>query len=356
MEIIICLFLALFLFFFPENSYSISKNQYYEYYNEIYANKDWGFGEKIFKSAVEKYPNEIAFHNFLNYILRSRKKFKEALSQIEVIYEQYPDNKYVIENYKWSLHQFGWEEDKKGKKEEAFALFEKSYQLINNEQWGINSWGYILKEVGRLEESVQILERGIKLFPDNKYIPKNLIATFLKRGNKYRDENLLEKANQDYMSGMKIDPDDEWILLNYGIYQRIKGDFIEAVKLFEKGLSLYPGNKYFIPNLTHTIFEYGRDEHKKGNIDRAIAIFENGNKRFPDAVWFYYYLAEYNKEKARYKEAADYLIQMAAVNNKKRDNKDYYHIELSIYHSSKQALSHMANKKKSAEIFSIRNK
>ncbi len=351
----ICLLLFLFLSAFPKQSYSINKNQYYEYNNKIQQSKDWVLGEKVFKEAVNKYPEEIPFHNILNYILRSQKKYPEAFKQMDPVYNKYPDNKDVIENYKWSLHFLGWDKDKQGKKQEALKLFEKSYGLINDEQWGINSWGYILKEVGRLDESIQILQNGMKLFPENKSIKLNMISALLLRANKNRDKNLLAKANEDYQRALKIDPKDQWTILNYGIFKRVKGDFITSVQLLEEGLSRYPENKYFKPNLTHTIFQFGKNEHKKGNIDKAITIFNIGNKRFPDSIWFYYYLAEFNKEKKNYETAAKYLIKMAAKNNKKKNSKEYYHIETSIYHSIKQIFYHMTNNKKTARIFQILN-
>lgn len=346
--------LIVFTFFNYSHSYSMSKNEYHKKYSEISTKKEWAKGELFFREAVKKYPDEITFHTYLNYILRIRKKSREALTQIEEIFKLYPDNRYVVENYKWSLHQYGWDKVKEKKFKTAFKLFKKSYDLISDEQWGINSWGYILHEVGRSDDSIKVLTRGMELFPKNRPIKQNLITAYIKRGNKRRDDKKYEAAEEDFQTALKIDPEYEWTHLNYGVLKRVRGDHKSSLKMLGRSMKRYPKNKYFKPNLIHTIYEYGKSEYKEGRVKKAIAIFSHGNKLFPEEIWFYYFLAEYNIAEDNNVKAARYLIDMASLNSSKK-GKDFYHIERTIYHLSRNLFNKMANKKRTSEIFSIIN-
>ena len=180
--LIILIFLNLFL-------NGLDKNGYNKIYDEVVTSKDWGRGVKIFREAVEKYPDEISFHLALNWFLRENKEFNEAYKRIEPLYQKYSDNKDVLSHYKWTLQSLGWEKFDKKDYKNSFLLFEKAYLIDPKDEWIINGYGSLLRETGKIEEAIDILCKGTKTFPENRYIHGNYISALLALAWKNNETN-----------------------------------------------------------------------------------------------------------------------------------------------------------------------
>ncbi len=348
------------LFFFYQIALSLDcafcldKNDYYKLYDEITKADDWVKGEIKFKEAVKEYPDEIIFHIYLNIFLRNQKKKEEALLQIEKIYQKYPDNASIQLNYVVSLLDAGWERVEKGKETEVLSIFRKAYELDPKNEWSINAYGYILLELGQLEQSIAILEQGYAHYRENEYIKGNLTVAYYFLANELRDENDFTRAEKYYVKANKINPDDEWLLFNYGYFYQLKGDIADALRKYERGLKLYPENKYFKPNIIGCYYEYGKSEAEKKNLDSAILILKEAGEKFPDEIWFPAYISEYYVEKRDYLAAAEYIIKMAMIKDKRKMIEgDGIKLETSIYNRMSSVLYHIASERKYNEGFEI---
>jgi tetratricopeptide (TPR) repeat protein len=139
------------------------------------------------------------------HLLKTQKKFEEALNMLNELYEKYPNS----EEIKSLLID---------------VLFEYGGYL--NDYY---TQGY--------EESKQIFERITKLSPDNYRAYYNLGIACFNLGELEDAINNLEKA-------LKIKPDYKYCLYNLGlIFESIK-KFEEALKFYEKALEIDPNFTY----------------------------------------------------------------------------------------------------------------
>ena len=396
--------------FLPSSAIAATKSSYYDVYNKLSVDGKWEDCVNIIGQAIKEYPDEINFHNILNYSMRNLKKKEEALQQIIPVYNKYPDNKTVKDNYRWSLHDLGWEKDAKGLKTEALELFKKAYDLDPDDEWNINAYGYELKENGELNKSLELLESGLNKYPknksiknnygytlltigwdydkngkkdealgmfqkafdnnpddewtmnaygyglrengkidesikiyeeayskykDNKYIPGNLLITYIVKANKLKDSKELDKAEPFYIKAGNLNPDDETFLLNYGNFLNKKERFKEAIDIFEKGRKLYPQKTYFQPNIIAIYYDYAKKEESAKNWDNAIEVMSEAMNKFPDEIWFPSYLADYYIQKKDYHNAGEYIIKMAEIKARKKIQQiNGFDLELSIYYKT----------------------
>ena len=309
-----------------------STSDYYSAYEELAESEDWTSAEELLKKAVKEYPREITFHTLLNYCLRNQQKYSQSVAQIEVVYDKFPDEESVIDSYKWSLQQLGWEEAAEQSNETAFELFEQAYRLEPDDEWSINAYGYILRENGRITESIDILQHGHEQYPDNEYIQTNLVLAYITAGNEHRDTDSKTQAEEYFLQAQEIDPENEWLLLNYGVLLQKTEKWSESLKMLTKGAALYPENEYFEPNIIATYYDYGRMTAESGDIEKAISVFSEARDRFPNEVWFYTYLSEYAQQKGNMRAAGRYLFELAALKDRLNIlERDGINLEVTIY-------------------------
>lgn len=205
-----------------------SKADYYASYDNLAESEDWGKCEELLRQAVAEYPGEVSFHTLLNYCLRNLEKHSEALTQIEAAYKRFPSEESVLESYKWSLQQAGWDAVEKDMNDTAFELFERAYSLEPQDQWSINAYGYILREKGRAFESINILQAGTERFPENEYIRSNLVLAYFSAGNILRDNGKLDDAISIFTEARNRFPHEVWFYTYLAEYTQEKGDMPAA--------------------------------------------------------------------------------------------------------------------------------
>lgn len=153
---------------------ALEKSVYFLRHNRLVQQNNWTAVEQNALAALREYPQEILCQVMLNDALRGLKRYRQALEQIEPVFNRAADRSVVLPYYLQSLWNYGWQLYEKGEKAAGFALHEKAYKLAPEEMWNFYRYGLMLRLERRYAAALEILEKGNKKFPAHKPIRDEL--------------------------------------------------------------------------------------------------------------------------------------------------------------------------------------
>jgi superkiller protein 3 len=302
-----------------------------------FSAKDYENAEVYFRKAVDAYPENYLYRQYLGLAFHFQQKYKEAEDEFttamqlappqhsaiyinyigntwfgrkhyEKAYENYlkasnldPDNSIYYDNVITALTS--------GKKyEEAKTALEEKLRMDSDNNYWVNKLGLIFFTLGDYKNAASHFKKYTILKPDDPLGYDNLGLTFEKLGE-------TEKAVNAYMDGTRND---------HGFYDKIgkvyfdQKDYASAEKFVRKALDRAPENDVYLTNLGMALANQNRLEEAAELYEKAVEI-RNDNPPYLG------YLAEIKAAQEKYEDAVSILgkaIQLEKV------YKDKYHFQL----------------------------
>ena len=288
-----------------------SLEEYWSGWEELREAESLELGIELLTEAIDRYPNEIGFHCWLNHSLRAVGRLERALEQISPVYDRFSTDECVVANYLASLLELGWRYYGNQRREQSFEFFEIAWNLDPNDEWVQNAYGSMLRDSGELDRAANLFQSSLAAFPDNSYIRDNLVFTLSMIGDRLRDEGSLDAAIETYESARELNPENEWIYLSIGYVFRLAGDPRRAISSFERVASLSPQNEFIGANLVNAYLELERLQFAEGSIETALDTIGEALDRFPDEAWLLSDLIEYSVTTDDVDVAAEALLRLA---------------------------------------------
>jgi tetratricopeptide (TPR) repeat protein len=118
---------------------------------------------------------------------------------------------------------------------ESERIFLKIIEKNSSHYDALNALGVVLRYQNRLDEAIEYCSQAITLKP-------NLALAFYNRANAYKDQLMLDSAEQDYLKAIELDPSNAEAKLALGILYLLQGKFEEGWPLYEwrKQIASYP--------------------------------------------------------------------------------------------------------------------
>lgn len=193
----------------------------------------------------------------ISYIYQQNEKIQEAISYLEGIVEQYPDNEEFmlflgtlyedLESYEKAeeifkkgialdkdnvkLHfRLGVTYDKWDKKEKCIKQMKQVIRLDPKHANALNYLGYTYAEMGKnLDEAERLVKEAMKVKPNDGYITDSLGWVYYKKG-------LYEKALEFLEKAVSLVPDDPTMLEHLGDAHLQLGNKSDALKFYKMSL------------------------------------------------------------------------------------------------------------------------
>lgn len=138
--------------------------------------------------ALEKQPDNIAFHYKIAILYRSQNEIKLAISHYQKILDIIPKNVLVLNNLAW-LYALD-------NNPEALVMAKKAYNLSDAEPIIADTYGYILMQQGEMAKAEKILELAANNAPLEKNIQYHLAKVYSKSGKQQQAIDILKEILQ----------------------------------------------------------------------------------------------------------------------------------------------------------------
>lgn len=157
---------------------------------------------------------------------RARGEFGRALKIYKEAIEIFPDNEVAYNGMSNILKE-------KGDFNEAFNLLNLTIKKFPNDPVARNSKAELLKALGRYDESLKIFDETIKLFPNDR-------VSISGKAEVLKAKGLFEEAIATYYKILHKYPNDTIALNGLGDTFKIKGDFENAIRIYNNVLKTTP--------------------------------------------------------------------------------------------------------------------
>lgn len=191
--------------------------------------RDFTLAENLFKSLLEKEPENI-----------------ELLGELGGLYQ------------------------KTGQDEDALALYQQILEIDDKNLMAMNSLGSIYRKLKRYRDSVAILEQGI-------IVDEHNIQLFYNLGFTYKEMEKYPGAIHCFEMVIAHNKDDVLAYNHLGSIYSLQGDFSKAIETLNRGVKIDPNHPVLHLNLAHCY-------EKVGNVDAASLEYEAALRSKPG--WF----------------------------------------------------------------------
>lgn len=191
--------------------------------------RDFTLAENLFKSLLEKEPENI-----------------ELLGELGGLYQ------------------------KTGRDEDALTLYQQILAIDDKNLMAMNSLGSIYRKLKRYRDSVSILEQGI-------IVDEHNIQLFYNLGFTYKEMEKYPGAIHCFEMVIAHNKDDVLAYNHLGSIYSLQGDFSKAIETLNRGVKIDPNHPVLHLNLAHCY-------EKVGNIDAASLEYEAALRSKPG--WF----------------------------------------------------------------------
>ena len=193
--------------------------------------------------------------------LYSNGQYQEAINQIKVLNEAYP-NVPLLFNLVGACYKA------LGQLEASAKMFETAVNIKPDYAEAHKNMGITLKELGQKEEAIESLKKAIAI--DSNYVDAhyNLAITFKEQGH-------LDDAVKSYQKAIEIKPNFAQAHNNLGNVFTDQGQFDDAVKSYKKAIEINPNFAHAYNNLGNVFKDFERPDDALKSYKKAIDINPN---------------------------------------------------------------------------------
>lgn len=137
------------------------------------------------ESVIEQFPDNAQLRLGMAVLQQSHGKEDSARSNYETLLASMPDNAVILNNLAWLYHETG--------DARAISLAQRAYELNPESAAVADTYGWIMLKSGNHQESVPILEKAHELQPDSEEIALHLAEAYRAVGKRSEAQRLLEK-------------------------------------------------------------------------------------------------------------------------------------------------------------------
>jgi len=264
----------------------------------IARNTDWKSNYTLYKTDVEKSPNDCRLHHYVatsiteelypteKDSLKKREMDRESIAELKKSLDIYPEySEAYIEigriydrSHRWDSAEYY---DKKavtlspgnftannnlgntylstGKYQQAIVFFRKSIELNPNFKYAYYNLGLSYKQINRPDSSVYYFEKMLQFEPGYVNAIQEIGMSFFQR-------QLYDSAEYYFKRVQAVAPDDPNAVNNVGSVYLNEKKYPQAIEQFKKTISINPNYLSAYSNL-------GRAYYFSGQYDAAIATF-----------------------------------------------------------------------------------
>ena len=297
------------------------------YYRKHKPHKSIEYLERLVK--IE--PNNAISLGYLADCYRKVKNFPKAIEHFEKQVELEPNNAISLASIADSYKKIG-------NLEKAIQYFERQIKLEPDNVLSIGNLADCYKKLGKLDKAIELSELQIKLEPNNP-ISLGSIADSYKKNKNY------EKAIEYFQKQIELEPKNTLSIGNLAdCYKRV-GNIDKAIELFEQEINLNPKNvlsmwsligcyirkatyyekeskalliKNIFSNNTKKIEKFfsdikGKSKKNKRKMNITIKYLEKIIQEEPSNLIALFKIADYYKEKGRFKKAIKNLEKIIEI-------------------------------------------
>jgi predicted O-linked N-acetylglucosamine transferase (SPINDLY family) len=217
-----------------------------------------GEADRLIKKALAINPRSAeALTNRAN-VLRSLKRFEEALASCDAALAIKPDYPEALNNRGNVLHDLA-------RPEEALASYDKALALRPNYANALANRADVLRDLKRFEEALASCDRALAARPD-------FTEALNHRGAVLHELRRHDEALACYDKALSIRPDYDKALVNRAVVLQDLRRFDEALASYEKALVIDPGNADTYNNLGNALNALRRYDGAIANYRRAVEL------------------------------------------------------------------------------------
>jgi tetratricopeptide (TPR) repeat protein len=189
----------------------------------LYEKKEIESALKIAEKGQSLFPEKEEFWLLESEILRSEKKFSQAVATLKKSLNYLPKNTSI-------LFQLGVLKHELNQKDKSIQFMEKIIQINPEHPGALNFVGYTLAEQGKnLKRAEVLIKKALQLDPDNGYYLDSLAWLFYKT-------NQLKQAWKKIQSAVALVQDDPIIWDHYGDIALKNGLLQKALQGYKNAL------------------------------------------------------------------------------------------------------------------------
>jgi tetratricopeptide (TPR) repeat protein len=192
------------------------------------------------KKAITSDPKYAHAYNNLGTIFMDLNRFEEAAQNFNAATDIDP-------NYALASNNLGNAHFKLGNNEEAAKHYQKTISLDPKYSGAFSNLGAVLITQGKWKEAYDCFLKALKVLPDNADVLSNLGVVLVELGR-------LEEAAENYKQALSINPNHTDAMSNYAILLNNLGNKELALSFFSKRLELVRGE--YTANLDLPEFKY----------------------------------------------------------------------------------------------------
>jgi tetratricopeptide (TPR) repeat protein len=233
--------------------------------NWIYQNKNM-----LWTYNVANNPNCWVGYNNLGDALSKKGRVDEAMALFLKALEINP-------NYPMAHNNLGIALSKKGEVDEAMVHYQKALEINPNYVAAHNNLGAALSKKGEVDEAITQYQTALEIDPNYAEAHYNLGAALFQKRQ-------VDEAITQYQKTLEIDPNFAMAHNNLGVALFQNGRVDEAIAQYQKALKSDPRNVQIHNSLGLALAKRGIDFLQAGRVDEAIAQFQEALKNDPTLV------------------------------------------------------------------------
>ena len=158
---------------------------------------------KEYQEILKLKPNDFDARFQIGKAYMEEKKWKEAITELDKLFKEYPDNVEIINSKAWAL--------------------------LNN---------------GNVDDAFNTWKRALKDFKNNTVLQENMLKARYSVGKKLREGGLFNPALVHFKDLLKYKPNDPEVHYEIGCIYLSKGDVRTAIQEFQKTVDIDPRNQH----------------------------------------------------------------------------------------------------------------
>jgi protein O-mannosyl-transferase len=218
--------------------------------------------ETLLQTTLDQNPNAYAAHTNLGDILMDRGQFNAAREQYQDALALHPDVK--------GYHNLGNAFLQLGKTNEAYACFQKIFEIVPDDAIAYSDLGNLYLKEGQLDNALKYLQKGLQIQP--KLMP----MAWYNLGDVYIQKGQADSAIKCWQNAVALEPVFPPAHNNLGNAFLLKGQIAEAVQHWQSALAQDPNLESAQVNLAWVLATCPQASLRNGAA--AVQLAERANQ------------------------------------------------------------------------------
>ncbi|MFA3783030.1 tetratricopeptide repeat protein [Melioribacteraceae bacterium 4301-Me] len=245
-----------------------------------------------FKVAVKLAEWNSQLWSRLGGLLFDKGKYKEAIEQMSVAIDKFPNDFTINLIYGLSLSQ-----DNQYSKAEVYL--DRALKIKSNDLMALIAMGFTLNQLKKEDDALIYLNKALAIDPKN--LQAISIAALI-----YESRKMYNISDSLYANALSVDSNNALILNNYAYSLSVRGkDLDKAFEMSKKSLEAEPNNSSYLDTFGWIYFKKGDYLKAKQYIEKSISIDDKSGTVFDHLGDVYFKLGEKDKAIKNWQKALE---------------------------------------------------